>query len=353
MRQALVLPAGVQAMSRTAVLSHDCKVGGALRSAELGRRAGGPGERDILVSFPAAALLPWTAGQASVVTRVLSSFGKLLVGAVTAGLVLAGFLVPWVGGIGVGAKAAVDQFRALPHELVVPPLPQRSRVLAADGSVMASFYAENRRSVPLSMVAQIMQKALIDTEDVRFYDHGAIDVQAAIRAAVVDVRAGGTAQGGSTITQQYVKNVLVQSGDPTATADTLSRKLQEARYAIALEKRFSKHEILERYLNIVYFGEGAYGIQAGAHRFFGVDAAKLTLPQAALLAGLVQSPSAYDPVTHPSAAVARRASVLRRMAAAGDISVRQAADVASEPLKLHVSKRPNECAGSWAPFYCA
>jgi membrane peptidoglycan carboxypeptidase len=286
------------------------------------------------------------------VIRVVGAIGKLLVGTVAAGLVLAGFCLPWVGSVAVGAKAAVDRFRSLPHDLAVPPVPQRSRILAADGSVLASFYSQNRRSVALSEVAPIMQKALIDTEDVRFFDHGAIDVKAALRAAVVDVRGGSTAQGGSTITQQYVKNVLVQSGDATATADTFSRKLQEARYAIAVEKRFSKREILERYLNLVYFGEGAYGIQAGAHRYFGVDAAQLTLPQAALLAGLVQSPTAYDPVAHPRAAQARRALVLRRMAAAGDISLRRAADLAKVSIKLKVTKRPNECAGSIAPFYC-
>ena len=293
-----------------------------------------------------------TSGHIPRVIRFVGALGKLLAGAVAAGMVLAGIWLPWVGSVGVGAKAALDRFRSLPHDLVVPPLPQRSRILAADGSVLASFYSQNRRSVPLSKVAPVMQKALIDTEDVRFFDHGAIDVKAAVRAAVVDVRGGTTAQGGSTITQQYVKNVLVQSGDDAATADTLSRKLQEARYAIALEKRFSKREILERYLNLVYFGEGAHGVQAGAHHYFGIDAAKLTLPQAALLAGLVQSPTEYDPVTHPRAALARRAVVLGRMVAAGDISRQRAAELADEPLKLHVTKRPNECVGSWAPFYC-
>src|SRR5439155_4231866 len=124
---------------------------------------------------------------------------------------------------------------------------------------------------------------------------------------------GTTEQGGSTLTQQYVKNVLASAGVQGATSETLARKVREARYAIALEDKLTKTQILERYLNIVYFGEGAYGVESAAHRYFGVTAAKLTVAQSALLAGLVQSPTEYDPLHNPDAAKQRRDEVLGRM----------------------------------------
>jgi membrane peptidoglycan carboxypeptidase len=277
---------------------------------------------------------------------------RLLVYCSVAGLVLAGVLLPLVGGAGLFARGATVTFNNLPADLKAPPPPERSRVLAADGSTIAEFFTQDRVNVPLAKVAPVMQKAIIAIEDIRFFSHGAVDLQGTVRAALTNLGKGQTAQGGSTLTQQYVKNVLVAAGDKNATKDSLARKVREARYAIALERRLSKTQILERYLNIVYFGEGAYGVESAAHRYFGVSASQLTLPQAALLAGLVQSPSDYDPLRNPAAAKQRRAEVLARMLTAGFISDadRKAASAAPVAASLHAPTFG--CETSYAPFFC-
>src|SRR3712207_5506990 len=164
-----------------------------------------------------------------------------------------------------------------------------------------------------------MKHAMVAIEDARFHEHGGLDVQGTLRALVKNVAAGGVQEGGSTLTQQLVKQTLLQSAEPdaeriAATEQTLGRKIREARLALALEDTYSKDELLTRYLNIVYYGQNAYGIQPAARAFFGVDATQLTLPQAALLAGLAQSPTEDDPFTDPEAATTRRNEVLSRMA---------------------------------------
>src|SRR3954447_25716029 len=229
------------------------------------------------------------------------------------GLVLAGILLPVIGGAGLFARAMSDSWGDLPATLRMPPPPERSRLVATDGSTIASFFTQDRENVPLKQVAPVMQRAMVAIEDARFFDHGGVDLRGTLRAAATDVGNGGAVQGGSTLTQQYVKNALLDSGDQGAVQDSLGRKLREARYAIELEKRLSKQEILERYLNIVYFGNGAYGVESAARRYFGVHASQLKLHQAALLAGLVQSPTDDDPVLHPAAAKLRRDTVLARM----------------------------------------
>jgi membrane peptidoglycan carboxypeptidase len=278
---------------------------------------------------------------------------RLLVLCVVAGLTVAGMALPFVGGAGLFARAATQSFERLPDDLETAPPPQRTQILAADGTVVASFFAQDRVAVPLNRIAPVMQKAMVAIEDARYFEHGALDLIGALRAAVTDVHQGAVVQGGSTLTQQYVKNVLLYShGDETATDTSFGRKLREARYAIALEKRLDKHEILARYLNIVYFGQGAYGIEAAAHRYFGVSAKRLTLGQSALLAGLVQSPSAYDPLRHPDAARDRRNVVLERMGELGIIEPARATKETDEPLGLHPTRTGFGCAASWAPFYC-
>jgi membrane peptidoglycan carboxypeptidase len=268
------------------------------------------------------------------------------------GLVVAGILLPVVGGAGLFARAATDSFSKLPTELRFPPPPQRSRVLAADGSTIAAFFTQDRVDVPLARIAPVMQKALIAIEDARYYDHGAIDLRGTLRAAATDAGNGGAVQGGSTLTQQYVKNALLYAGHQGAVNDTLARKVREAQYAIELEKRLSKQEILNRYLNIVYFGEGAYGVESAARRYFGVHASQLTLPQAALLAGLVQSPTDYDPVLHRRAAKLRRDTVLARMAQVGVLSGTAEQRAQHQPVRVHLHKSAVGCETSYAPFYC-
>src|SRR4051794_11570377 len=234
----------------------------------------------------------------------------------------------------------------------MPPPPERSRLVAADGTTIASFFTQDRVNVPLAKVAPVMQRAIVAIEDARFFDHGGVDLRGTIRAAATDVGNGGAVQGGSTLTQQYVKNALLDNGQREATADTIARKLREARYAIELEKRLSKKEILERYLNIVYFGEGAYGVESGARRYFGVHASQLNLQQAALLAGLVQSPTEDDPVHHPQAAKLRRDTVLARMAQVHATTPAAAQQATARPLGVHLHKAAVGCETSSAPFYC-
>src|SRR3954447_17088805 len=277
---------------------------------------------------------------------------RLLVFSAVAGLVLAGVLLPVIGGAGLFARNATVSFNNLPADLKAPPPPERSRLLAADGSTLAEFFTQDRVNVPLADVAPVMQKAMIAIEDIRFFNHGAVDLQGTMRAALTNLGKGETAQGGSTLTQQYVKNVLATAGDKTATADSLARKVREARYAIALEHKLTKEQILERYLNIVYFGEGAYGVESAAHRYFGVSSSKLTLAQSALLAGLVQSPSDYDPVRDEAAAKARRDEVLARMQTAGFITAADHHAASAAPLGVDLREPTFGCETSSAPFFC-
>jgi membrane peptidoglycan carboxypeptidase len=282
----------------------------------------------------------------------LSRMGTLLVVSAAAGVLMAGMLLPIVGGIGLIARTGANDFENLPSVLKQSPLPQASRILAANGSTIATFYYEDRVTVPLSTVPLTMQKALIAIEDVRFYEHHGVDLKATLRALLHNGSSGSVQQGGSTLTQQYVKNVLIESGDPNATKDTLARKAQEAKYAIALEKRLTKRQILEDYLNIAYFGDGAYGIGTAALHYFGVHVQKLTLAQSAMLAGLVQSPGAYDPALHPVAAKNRRDVVLSQMLRYHFIS-QQDYDVAvAQPVTLHLQRPGNGCEASRYPYFC-
>ena len=218
-------------------------------------------------------------------------------------------------------------------------------MLAANGEVITHFYEQNRAPVAGDQIAGIMRKAMVAIEDARFYEHGGVDVQGTARALVRNVAAGEVQEGGSTLTQQLVKQTLLQSADSNegrnaATEQTLGRKIREARLALALEDTYSKDEILTRYLNIVYFGLNAYGIQPAARAFFGVDASALTLTQAALLAGIVQSPRDDNPFVNPEAATIRRNQVLDRMAEQGYITPAQEVEAAAAPLGLAPAPAP-------------
>ncbi|MDI5940467.1 transglycosylase domain-containing protein, partial [Micromonospora sp. DH15] len=240
---------------------------------------------------------------------------------------------------------------ALPEALRTPTTPQRSYLYANDGkTLITTFYDVNRTDVPLTEIAPVMREAIVAAEDRRFYSHGGTDLRGIARALVANVTGGGTEQGGSTLTMQYVRNVLKTDPNRTAeeraaaTEQTVGRKLQEIRYATALEQRLSKDEILNRYLNIAYFGSGAYGIAAASQRYFAKSPAELTLPEAALLAGLVQSPDAYSPIDGDAdAALARRAYVLDAMAATSKITAEQATAAQAEKVTLRPTQQPNGC----------
>jgi membrane peptidoglycan carboxypeptidase len=229
-------------------------------------------------------------------------------------------------------------------------------VLDTHGKLIATFYDQNRVNVPLDEVAPIMRRAIVAIEDYRFYEHGALDLKGTLRAFLTN-QTSSSVQGGSSITQQMAKMTAVdQAQTPAqrkaATADTYQRKFEELRHAIAFEQNHSKDWILDRYLNIAYFGDGAYGIQSASRHYFGVDAKDLDLQQASLLAGLVKNPAGYEPTRFPERAKARRKVVLDRMAQLHVISRAQARKVAATKLGLHVQKTPNGCVASKAPFFC-
>jgi membrane peptidoglycan carboxypeptidase len=233
----------------------------------------------------------------------VSQIGKALVTSVLAGVLVAGLALPVIGGAGLAAKSQADGFLVLPASLETPPLAQRSRILAADGTLLASLYLENRVLVPLTDVPEHTRKAVLAIEDARFYAHNGVDVKGTIRAAVENAQANGVTQGGSTLTQQYVKNALLQAAttkeeQAAAREVSVDRKLREARYALALERQLTKDEILERYLNIAYYGNGVYGIGTAANFYFGKPVQDLTVAESALLAGVVQSPGRHDPVAN-------------------------------------------------------
>jgi membrane peptidoglycan carboxypeptidase len=292
-----------------------------------------------------------------------SRLGLALVVSCVMGLLLAGLAFPVVGGLGLAAKAGADDFLALPADLEAGPPAQRSKILAADGSLLATMYLQNRVNVSLSIVPLVTRQAIIAIEDSRFYAHHGVDYKGILRAAVTNAGAGGVKQGASTLTQQYVKNALIESAPDKASQraakeDSISRKLREARYAIALERKLSKDQILERYLNIAYFGHGVYGVGTAANYYFAKPVNKLNLAQSALLAGMVQNPNNFDPASkEPSIRAAtrkRRDVVLRRMQDLGFISDSLRAQ--AESLGIYTKLRPVgsgcEDAAVSAPFFC-
>ena len=212
-----------------------------------------------------------------------------------------GLIATWcLGGFAVFLVVAVVGLYTLadvprPEDL---PQPQAAEIYYADGSLLAKIGTENRTIVPLSQVPDSMKWALISTEDRNFYSEPGFSIRGSLRAALSDLT-GGDTQGGSGLTQQYVKNAYLSS------QQTLTRKIKELAISVKLAREYSKDDILGFYLNTVYFGRGAYGIEAAAQTYFGVDSSKLTVAQSALLAGLLRAPSYYDPANNPQAAQAR------------------------------------------------
>ncbi|MGW2783251.1 transglycosylase domain-containing protein [Streptomyces populi] len=285
---------------------------------------------------------------------------KFLGVSVLAGAVMAGIALPAAGALGLAAKGSVQGFDDIPDNLKSPSLSQRTTILDSKGGQLATVYSRDRTVVGLKDISPYMQKAIVAIEDSRFYQHGAIDLKGILRAVNQNAQNGGVAQGASTLTQQLVKNYFVEEAgdDPTkvaqATQQTIGRKIRELKYAIQLEEKLGKKKILENYLNITFFGEQAYGIEAASQRYFSKPAKKLNLQEAALLAGIVQSPSRYDPVNDEEEALKRRNTVLQRMAEVHDISQEQADAAKATKLGLHVSQPKNGCitAVKGASFFC-
>jgi len=350
-------------------------------------------------------------------TGVLGGFAGLIGLSAIAGLLVTATVTPAIALTSNAASSAINMFDKLPSYLDIDALMLPTTLYAKDSKTdkfveLTSFYDQNRSPVKYNEIAPVMYDALLSSEDPRYYQHGGVDLIGTTRAILQNLRGGGETQGGSSISQQYVKNVLVQKceadaktiyktddagqnvldedGNPIIeqTADEVKqacwleattsvgaegyqRKIQEMRYAIALEQRYSKNEILLGYLNIANFGGTNYGIDAAAKYYFGVPASKLTLGQAATLAGMVQNPNVYridrpnGSFTHSDGSVTngaadgyadttvRRNYVLGRMLEDGKITQEQHDAAKAEPITPKITEPRTGCAASSAPYFCA
>jgi membrane peptidoglycan carboxypeptidase len=273
---------------------------------------------------------------------VLSVLAALAAMSVAAGFIVGLIALPVAGMAGIAARDAAETFNGL----TVPALssaPTRSEILDTHGGLIAYYYPNHVYRVPVSysQISPDMRAAIVAIEDSRYYQHGALDIRGTLRAIAADL-SGGQVQGGSTLAQQYVKNALLLTAadaaeQRAAVADSAARKIRELRIAANVEHELTPDQLLAAYLNVAYFENEAYGVEVAAERYFDTTAADLTLTQAALLAGLVQDPSEFDPLVHPAAAVARRNVVLARMVQVHDIGRRTAAAAAKAPLGLRFS----------------
>jgi 1A family penicillin-binding protein len=242
-------------------------------------------------------------------------------------------LFPLFGSAGQAIKSFESKFGDV-RPVQIKTFPERTVIYAADGSVLATLADYNRRVVKLADVNDITRKAILAIEDDRFYErHAGVDIHAIARAALANLKAGEVVEGGSTITQQLIKNTL------TGPAQTFTRKFQEAQAAIKLESQYTKDQILEQYLNLVYFGHGAYGIASASEYYFAREPKNLTLAQAAVLAGVIKAPAQDDPIISPERALARRNQVLSRMLELGWIDSKQYVEALTSPIKLSGKQR--------------
>ena len=291
--------------------------------------------------------------------QVVSMLVVFLTLSCVGGVLSAGFAAPFVGATAALTKASAELFEELPSDFNVQPPSQISTLLASDGSEITKFYAENRIVVPLSSISVNMQNAIVAVEDQRFYQHQGVDPTGMVRALVSN-NAGGSRQGASTLTQQYVRNTLIETGLKNddhklirdATESTVARKLREMKFALSLEQKYSKQQILEGYLNIAAFSPSTYGVEASSLHYFNKHAKDLTVAEAALLAGTTNAPSAYDPKSQPELAKNRRDWVLAKMLEEKFITKQQYDEAVNSEIKLNIQDSPAGCgaAGSYAYF---
>ncbi|MFD1211583.1 transglycosylase domain-containing protein [Arthrobacter sp. GCM10027362] len=260
-------------------------------------------------------------------------------------------------GLSAAADTVLDLWEDLPTNLPLDrPLPQHTVLLDKDGKEFARIYSKNRIDVRLDQVSAAFKETLIATEDARFYEHHGVDPFGIARALIHNA-SNEDVQGASTITQQLVQNILVNNArngveEMVAAGNTYNAKIREARYALALEQQLSKDEILTRYMNAVYFGNGAYGVEAAARTYFSTTAAKLDHVQSALLVGLLKAPVSQDPFTHPEAATERRNTVLTVLERRGVLTPDKARAAREAPLGVKLGSVPSGCGGSKYPWYC-
>lgn len=277
------------------------------------------------------------------------------------GVLAAGMLIPAASVAGSSAAIGMDFFDALPAELKQEPLSQPSKVVAKDGTQLATFYAENRTPVPIDKISQNMQDAIVSIEDERFYQHNGVDLRGIARAAAHNLTSSSQ-QGASTLTQQYVNNVLINAAflkgadksDITYSGTkNMADKLREAKLAISVEKEFTKKEILQGYLNLVLFSGTTYGVEAAAERYFSVHAKDLNIPQSAMLAGMVQRPNTFDPIKNPELTLKRRNTVLAAMLKTDSITQAEYDKAVKTKLGLKTKTLKSGCvAASHANYFC-
>ncbi len=291
----------------------------------------------------------------------MTTVAKLVAAISAGGLVLAAMLFPAFGGAGVVAKDTADAIHEVDPEFNESNPALVSTVLAADGTPIVNYYNYYRLPIPLDQMGEWMPKAIVAVEDKRFYEHNGVDLQGMFRAAIQNAVKGGVSQGASTLTQQLVKNTLfyqatTQKERDAATEQSLGRKLREAKIALNVESMYTKDQILEKYLNLMNMGAGAYGVRAASLTYFGVEPAQLDIAQAALLAGLVQNPTKFNPLQNPQEAQNRRDLVLGLMLDQGVITQEQHDAEVQKPIALAGggAKPSRSCAD--APnnsgFYC-
>ena len=286
----------------------------------------------------------------------LSIIGTMALLSAVAGILVAAIFIPGTALFASTANNLSNDIVDLPLRLDDQPSAQTTRLLASNGDLIAYFYEENRQDIPLAKISPLMQDAILSIEDARFYEHGALDLKGTLRALVNNASEGQT-QGGSSITQQLVKLTLVSQATTkkqrlAAIKKSTARKIRELKLAIEYEETHTKKEILERYLNLAYFGDSAYGISAASYHYFSVSPAKLNVRQAATLAGLVKNPVEFDPGVYPEKALARRNTVLAVMERLGKISAADAKRYQAAPLGLKITKFPNGCVSTVAEFSC-
>ncbi|MFS0712433.1 transglycosylase domain-containing protein [Microbacterium sp. 2P01SA-2] len=316
-------------------------------------------------------------------TGVLGGLAGLVGLSAVAGILVTATVTPAIAVSGYAATSAIDVFDNMPSYLEVDELmlPTEFYRKDADGNdvLMTQFYDQNRIPVTWDEVSPVMYDAITSSEDKNYYTHGGVDLLGTASAVFGNLR-GGDTRGGSSITQQYVKNVLQQACEKEAKSqdeveacfrsttvssgtDGIERKLQEMRYAIQLEKRYPKNEILLGYLNIAHFGGTVYGIGAAAQYYFGVPASDLTIGQAAAIAGMVQEPNTYrldrpDSETNGAAngyelTKDRQVYVLNRMLSDGKITQEERDAAVAEPITPNIQERPQGCQlAAGAEFFC-
>ncbi|MDR6200733.1 membrane peptidoglycan carboxypeptidase [Microbacterium sp. SORGH_AS428] len=316
-------------------------------------------------------------------TGVLSGLAGLVGLSVVAGVLITATVTPAIAVTGAATSQAIKLFDNMPNYLEIDDIMEPSTIYWKDGTgnyaPQTSFYDQNRSPVKFDQIATVMYDAILSSEDPRYYDHGGVDLIGTTRAVLSNLEGGGNTQGGSTISQQYVKNILIQRCEWNAQSEDerqscflqatdssgssgIERKLQEMRYAIGLEQKYSKNDILLGYLNIANFGGITYGIDAAARYYFGVPAANLNLSQAATLAGIVQNPNTYridQPSRETNGAAdgyaltkKRQTYVLDRMLTDGKITQEQHDAAVAEPITPQITQPTSGCASTHAPYFC-